>query len=429
MNKVKRSLVVTTISVAALVGTVGCTAAPVASGPVEIEYLGWVPGLQDSVDLWNSENPDIQVKLTTSTGSAEANPAIRAGVQAGNAPCMAQMAYFSLPNFVADGLLMPITDVASQYESQFLDWTWKAASAGGEVYGIPQDSGPMVMFYNKAKYDEYGISVPTTWDEFAAASAAVKAIDPTVSLGFVGPDDIGNYAGLVAQAGGSWTSIQGDEWKVGINDAAALKVADYFQGLIDRNETTVTPRFDAGIYPLLNDGKILTLIGASWNNSYLPANVPAGEGNWRVAQMPKWPGSDATANHGGSASVVLKGCEHPAEAAKFAVWLNSSEASMNMLMAKGGLYPAAIDAFGFDILKTGVPYYGGQVINDEFAKSAANVDPSWTFGPTYDGTATAYSDGFAGVVSGEKTLVDVANDVQASTLDEMNSRGIKASSR
>ena len=134
MNKVKRSLVVTTISVAALVGTVGCTAAPVASGPVEIEYLGWVPGLQDSVDLWNSENPDIQVKLTTSTGSAEANPAIRAGVQAGNAPCMAQMAYFSLPNFVADGLLMPITDVASQYESQFLDWTWKAASAGGEVY-------------------------------------------------------------------------------------------------------------------------------------------------------------------------------------------------------------------------------------------------------------------------------------------------------
>ena len=125
--------------------------------------------------------------------------------------------------------------------------------------------------------------------------------------------------------------------------------------------------------------------------------------------MPKWEGSEATANHGGSASVVLKGCEYPAQAAEFAAWLNSSEESMNILIGQGGLYPAAIEAFGYDILSEGVEYFGDQVIFDEFAASAENVDTSWTFGPTYDGTATAYSDGFASVAAGESTLVEVAD--------------------
>ncbi len=430
MKRMIKPVALAAVSVAMIGTLVGCTTtAAEPAGPVEIEYLGWVGGLQESIDIWNAENPDIQVKLTTTTGSAEADPAIRAGVQAGNAPCMSQMAYFSLPSFVADDLLLPITDVAGEYESTFLDWTWSAASAGGEVYGIPQDTGPMVMYYNQAKYDEFGIDVPTTWDEYATAAASVHAQDPSVTLGFIGTDDIGNWAGLVAQNGGSWTAIEGDEWKVGINDPAALEVADYWQGLIDRGEVTLTPRFDTGLFPLFNDGKLLTLIGASWNQSFLTDNVTSNAGDWRVAQMPKWEGSEATANHGGSASVVLKGCEYPAEAAKFATWLNSSEESMNILIEQGGLYPAAIEAFGFDILSSGSEFYGGQVIFEEFAASAENVDTSWVFGPTYGGSATAYSDGFAGVVTGASTLTDVANAVQESTIKEMNDRGIAASSR
>lgn len=429
MNHRKRLLAATSLSAVAVLAIAGCSASPAEpDGPIEIEYLGWVTGLQESIDIWNEANPDVQVKLTTTTGSDEANPAIRAGVQAGNAPCLSQMAYFSLPNFVADDLLLPITDVAADYEDQFLDWTWSSASAGGEVYGIPQDTGPMVMYYNQDQFEKFGIEVPTTWDEYAAAAASVKAQDPTVSLGFMGPDDVGQYAGLVAQNGGSWTSIDGDEWKVGINDPAAIEVAEFWQGLVDRNEITITPRYDAGIYPQFNDGKILSLVGASWNYASFPANVPDQAGQWRIAQMPKWEGSEATANHGGSASVVLKGCEYPAEAAEFAAWLNSSEESMNILIGQGGLYPAAIDAFGYDILSEGVEYYGDQVIFDEFAASAENVDTSWTFGPTYDGTATAYSDGLASVAAGESTLVDVADEVQEVTLTEMTDRGISASS-
>ena len=45
---------------------------------------------------------------------------------------------------------------------------------------------------------------------------------------------------------------------VGINDPAAIEVAEFWQGLVDREEITITPRYDAGIYPQFNDGKILS---------------------------------------------------------------------------------------------------------------------------------------------------------------------------
>lgn len=426
----RRLALCSAVTVAGLASVLtGCSAsAPSADGPVQIEYLGWVVGLQDSIDIWNEENPDIQVKLTTTTGSTEANPIIRAGVQAGNAACLSQMAYSSIPSFVADDLLMPITDEAAEYEGDFLDWTWSQVSPGGETYGIPQDTGPMVLFYNATEFEKYGIEVPTTWDEYATASATVHAADPTVTLGFHGVDDVGNYAGLDAQAGSRWTQIDGDEWKVGIADEPAVKVADYWQGLIDRGETTQTPRFDAGIYPLFQEGKILSMIGASWNYASMPANVPDQAGQWRVAQMPTW-GEPASANSGGSGSVVLKGCEYPAEAAKFAAWLNTSEDSLNFLSAadKGGLYPAATAALDFDVVNQGVEYYGDQNIFEEFAASAALVDTTWQFGPTWEGTYTAYTDGFASVVTGEKTLPEIAEDVQKTTITEMTDRGISAS--
>lgn len=428
----RRALTAASALAVATVVLTGCSSGggDDGSGPVEIEYLGWVAGLQDSVDIWNEENPDIQVTLNETTGSDVANPLIRAGVEAGNAPCLTQMAYASITNFVADDLLLPVTDEAAEFEDDFLGWTWSQVSPGGETYGIPQDIGPMVLFYNQAKFDEFGIEVPTTWDEYAAASAAVKAKDPTVSLGFHGVDDVGNYAGLVSQNGGNWTAIDGDEWKVAIDDQPALEVADYWQGLVDRQETLLTPRFDAGIYPLFADGKILSMIGASWNFSSLPANVPEQSGQWRVAQLPNW-GTPASGNSGGSASVVLKGCENPAEAVEFAAWLNSSEASLDTLASPdaGGLYPAAVEALAYDVVNQPVEYYGGQNVFEEFAASAEVVDTSWQFGPTADGTDTAYADGFAGIATGEKTFPEVASEVQEITLAEMNDRGIAASAR
>ena len=36
---------------------------------------------------------------------------------------------------------------------------------GKAVYGIPQDTGPMALLYNKKIFDQYGLTVPTWQNE------------------------------------------------------------------------------------------------------------------------------------------------------------------------------------------------------------------------------------------------------------------------
>ena len=55
-------------------------------------------------------------------------------------------------------------------------------NVGGKLVGLPQDSGPMAMFYNKTLFDKYGIAVPKTWDEYVAAAQKLHAADPNAYI-------------------------------------------------------------------------------------------------------------------------------------------------------------------------------------------------------------------------------------------------------
>ncbi len=51
-----------------------------------------------------------------------------------------------------------------------------------KVYGLPMDSGPMALFYNKKVFDKYKIAVPTTWDEYVEAARKLHKADPKVYI-------------------------------------------------------------------------------------------------------------------------------------------------------------------------------------------------------------------------------------------------------
>ena len=74
--------------------------------------------------------------------------------------------------------------------------------AGDAVYGLPQDSGPMALFYNKEVFDKSGIEVPTTWDEYVEAAKKLHAADPKT---YITNDtgDAGFTTSMIWQAGGT----------------------------------------------------------------------------------------------------------------------------------------------------------------------------------------------------------------------------------
>src|SRR5690606_22853032 len=150
-----------------------------SDGPVTLEFTSWIPGIEDVVSLWNDANPDIQVAVQTGpNGNSGIYQSFFSQLKAGNAPDLGQIEYYALSSFrEQDGLenLAACKDGVAA-EADFIPWSWGQVTLGTEdgIYGVPQDSGPMALFYRSDLFEQNGIDVPTTWDEFKDAAVKVR---------------------------------------------------------------------------------------------------------------------------------------------------------------------------------------------------------------------------------------------------------------
>ncbi|MET0424284.1 MAG: extracellular solute-binding protein, partial [Actinoplanes sp.] len=184
--------------------TTGAASCAPSSGPVTLTYTTWIPNIEKVVDVWNKANPTIQVKVQTGpNGNSGTYQNFFNQLKAGNAPDLGHIEYDALPSFrVQDGLTdLGGCDIVTQAQSQFIDWTWNQVSFGeqGHTYGIPQDAGPMALFYRKDLFEKNNIPVPTTWQEYADAAVKVKAAGGNITN--FSQSDINQFAGLAWQAG------------------------------------------------------------------------------------------------------------------------------------------------------------------------------------------------------------------------------------
>ena len=72
-----------------------------------------------------------------------------------------QIEYFALPQFALGKSLTDLAGYgADNLKADFTPGPWNSVHSGGGVYGLPMDSGPMALFYNKTVFDKYDITVP-----------------------------------------------------------------------------------------------------------------------------------------------------------------------------------------------------------------------------------------------------------------------------
>ncbi|KPC84722.1 MULTISPECIES: ABC transporter substrate-binding protein [Streptomyces] len=414
-------------------GTEASSACEPASGKVTLDYWSWVPGMQKAVDLWNSENPDVQVKLrTTPSGNAGTYQNLSNALKAGKAPDLGQIEYDSLASFRLKGGLTDIAkcDGVEEAGSKFVDWTWSQVDfgAGGEdgVWAVPQDTGPMALFYRKDVFDKLGLAAPTTWEEYESAARKIKAAKKGQYITHFSQTDPNWFTGLLWQNKAPMFDRDGDKWKVTVDRPESRKVADYWQKLIDdKLVATDLQGFSPALYKSWNDGEVVTWISAAWGYSTIRDNAKATDGKWAVAPMPQWEkGQKQAGNWGGSTTAVLKGSKHPAEAAKFALWLNTDAKALGILNKEGGLYPAAKAGLELPALKQPVDFYGKQPVFDVFAEASANVDTDFTWGPTMTDTYRFLSDGTAKATGGGSTLGDVLKDTDSQSAESLRKQSL-----
>jgi len=431
MHSSLRRIGVATVATAALLITAGCSGAGGDSaddGPVELSYWAWAPNLEQVVDIWNEQNPDIQVTVAKQDGGDPAITKLLTAIKAGSgAPDLIQAEYQKIPTLVSSDALADIGEQgAGDLEDDFSAGAWSSVTLGGDgVYAIPQDSGPMMAYYRTDILEQYGLSVPTTWEEYAEVAEALHAADPTKYLGTFSANDAGWFAGLSQQAGASWWGNDGESWSVDVDEEPTQKVASYWGGLVESgaidNKPMYTPEWNAG----LNDGSQVGWISSVWAPGVLGGNAPDTAGKWTAAVLPQWDASDpADGNWGGSTTAVTTQSEHKDAAVEFATWLNTDPEAVAALADISGVYPAATDA-ATAALDTPPEFFSQQGDFYDIAAASSEAVQPFTYGPNVNVAFSAYNDEFAKAADArtQSAFEDAVAAMQEITTDDLTKSG------
>lgn len=423
------------ITAAALIAT-GCSAGSggteetgTAAKPVELIYWAWAPNLDKVVDVWNKAHPEIHVTVNKQDGGDPAITKLLTAVKAGSgAPDLVQAEYQKIPTLVASDALADISGQidAKKVSGEFSKSAWSSVTLGGDaVYGIPQDTGPMMFFYRADLFDKYGLTVPATWDQYADTARKLHAADPNAYLGTFSATDAGWFAGLAQQAKAEWWSTSGDAWSVGIDQEATQKVAKYWGGLVAEgaidNKPMYTPEWNAG----LNNGTQAGWLGAVWGPGVLSGNAADTAGKWKAAPLPNWDSaSPSNGNWGGSSTAVTAQSKHKKAAAEFATWLNTDKDAIAALVKQTGIYPADTQAAA-DLLTGSPAFFSNQSDFYAVAAKAAQEVAPFTYGPNVNVAFSAYNDEFA--KAAQARTVDAfsaaVTAMQKTTLADLKSSG------
>ncbi|MGN9780636.1 ABC transporter substrate-binding protein [Nonomuraea sp. ZG12] len=410
-------------------GSEAASQSPAApQGPVKLTYWTWAPNMDKIVAVWNKDHPDIQVTVSKQAGGDDAAAKFLTAAKAGNPPDLVQAEYQHLPSFIAADAVADLKAETAAIKGEFGEGVWGLVTLGTDaVYAVPQDSGPMMLFYRQDLFDEYGLEVPKTWQEYGDAARALRKKDPKAHLGTFSSKDPGAFTGLAQQAGAQWWSISGESWKVNIADEPTRKVADFWGGLVKEGAIDDTPFFTPEWNKALNDGKLLTWPSAVWAPGVLSSNAPKAKGKWAVAPLPQWNAGESFSGFwGGSSVAVAAKTPHKAAAARFATWLNTDAKALDLLVKEAAIYPAAAKAQS--ALGTAPEYFANQ---PDFWQQAATVSAGargFTFGPNVSVTYNAFKDGFDKALQDGTSFSDAVGAMHEATVADMRKSGFTLAS-
>ncbi|WP_150306396.1 ABC transporter substrate-binding protein [Planctomonas psychrotolerans] len=168
-----------------------------ADGAVEIEWLvqngGSTPAMAEAmIAAFEAENDDITVTMQTQPGGTEGDNLMKTKLATGE---MSDLFHYNSGSLFQ--ALNPNTTLVDLSDQPWVDDLTEdfvtVVSTDEGIYGAPIGSSfAGAVIYNKPIYEELGLEVPTTWDEFMANNEAIAAA--------------GTAAPIIQTYGDTWTS-------------------------------------------------------------------------------------------------------------------------------------------------------------------------------------------------------------------------------
>jgi multiple sugar transport system substrate-binding protein len=366
--------------------------------PTTLTFWTWVPNIANEIKLFTTKYPKIKVNLVNVGQGAPHYQKLRTAIQSGQgAPDVAQVEFQFINSFtLGDGNLLDLTPyVPASLKDNYPDWVWSQVNTNGGLWGIPQDTGPMGLLYRDDLFKDAGITLPKTYDDFAAAAATLHSKNPKSYLVNVAPNEPGQFVAYLWQAGARPFTFDGKQTvKVDLANDQAKKVAKFWGDLVTNGLASNDPDFNDAWYQGLNNGKWATLPIAAWGPVFLQGAAAKTSGKWRAADLPQWEaGKTVSSNWGGSTDAVLKLSKNQIAASQLALFINTNKESALKFANEQFLFPAMKEILTDpSFVNQESKFYGGQKVNEKFGQISGTVSPDFGWLPFMDYVYTNFNE-------------------------------------
>ncbi|MFC4737646.1 ABC transporter substrate-binding protein [Bacillus daqingensis] len=322
----------------------------------ELEIFSWWTGAGEEagllaiIDLFEEQNPDVEVVNAAVAGGAGTNAqAVLASRMQGNDPPGTFQIHGGAAlntGWVEAGRMEPITDIYEEEEwmDKFPEDLIDMVTTDDDIYSVPVNiHRSNVVFYNAGIFEEHGLEAPTTFDEFYEVADELEeaGVTPlalgdreswtslhlleTVMLGVLGPE---GYNDL-------WT---GD---LAFDSPEFEEVIDEFDRMLDYINDDHAARNWQDAAQMVAEGDAAMNIMGDWAAGYFATDLglePNEDFGWAATPDTEGMFMVVTDNFG-----LPSGVENPETVKDFLRFLGSVEAQDTFNPLKGSI-PARVDA-------------------------------------------------------------------------------------
>jgi ABC-type glycerol-3-phosphate transport system substrate-binding protein len=292
----------------------------------------WVDAARLPVaEAYAKEHPDVDVEIVTYDGDGNGATTMQTKIQLWNRsgkgwPDVVFSQQVNDPVWMAQEpfeFAAPLEElIPDDVRSEWPETSTAQCTVNGKLYCVQDNLAQVVLWVNQKKMDEFGYTVPTTWQEWAALGEKVAAEHPGYIVGNIGD----SYSHWIYLWGNQCPlqQLEGEAVKINPTDEHCTRTAELLDPLIANGSlpplSVFTPDF-AQAYGGDSD-KVLMMPGPAWYAQAVfdeALHIPAGE--MTAANALQWEDEPVTTGQvGGGPWIISSHSEDPEAAADFVIW-------------------------------------------------------------------------------------------------------------
>lgn len=261
---------------------------------------------------------------------------------------------------------------ADQYQELFAPYAWaQGKGVDGDVYGIPVDLGPGVMYFRRDLIDDQGYDIKDiikSWDSYIAFGKELKKKDVYL---IASAADVAEAIITTTVKPGNGLYFDKDGKPLVTNErfvnafTAAKQIRDL--GLDARIDSWTNEWYEG-----FKNGEFATQLSGAWLLGHLKNWIaPKTAGKWGVADLP----NKVYGSWGGSFLSIPTQSKHQEEAWKLIKYMTTRRDVQLLAFRTIAAFPSNVKTYDDPMFDEPIPFLNGQHARQLFAEIAQNIKP------------------------------------------------------